>query len=88
MGKTIQVNQQGAFTLPAKLREKYDIRSGDTFQLIDLDGIFVLTPTLSEVSELAREIEQMRQDAGSTTQELISGLREQRTAFFTEKYGE
>ncbi|MAU02017.1 MAG: hypothetical protein CL608_33190 [Anaerolineaceae bacterium] len=87
MDKTIQVRQRGTLTLPAELREKYGIRSGDTFRLVDLDGIFVLTPMVPMVPELAREIEQMRLEAGLTTQELISSLREQRETYYTEKYG-
>ncbi|MBK8903016.1 MAG: AbrB/MazE/SpoVT family DNA-binding domain-containing protein [Anaerolineaceae bacterium] len=86
MDKTIQVRQRGTLTLPADLREKYGIRSGDTFRLVDLDGVFVLTPMVPMVPELAREIEQMRLDAGLTTQELIASLREQRKAYYTEKY--
>ena len=86
MDKTIQVRQRGTLTLPADLREKYGIRSGDTFRLVDLDGVFVLTPMVPMVPELAREIEQMRQDAGLTTQELIASLREQRETYYTEKY--
>jgi hypothetical protein len=38
------------------------------------------------VPELAREIEQIRLEAGLTTQELISSLREQRETYYTEKY--
>ena len=86
MDKTVQVRQRGTLTLPADLREKYGIRSGDTFRLVDLDGVFVLTPMVPMVPELAREIEQMRQEAGLTTQELITSLREQREAYYTEKY--
>jgi AbrB family looped-hinge helix DNA binding protein len=44
MDSTVQVRDRGVLTLPAELREKYGIRSGDTFRLVDLDGIFVLTP--------------------------------------------
>ena len=49
MEATIQVRQRGTLTLPSGLREKYGIREGDTFRLIDLDGIFVLTPMLPMV---------------------------------------
>jgi bifunctional DNA-binding transcriptional regulator/antitoxin component of YhaV-PrlF toxin-antitoxin module len=42
----IQVRKRGVFTLPAELREKYDIQEGDTFRLVDLDGVFVLTRML------------------------------------------
>lgn len=86
MDKTVQVRQRGTLTLPAELRDKYGIRNGDTFRLVDLDGVFVLTPMVPMVPELAREIEQMRQEAGLTTQELLVSLREQRETYYTEKY--
>jgi len=70
METTIQVRQRGTLTLPADLRERYGIRPGDTFRLVDLDGIFVLTPMVPMVPELAREIERMRQEAGLSTEEL------------------
>ncbi len=60
MDATIQVRKRGTLTLPAELRERYKIKSGDTFRLIDLDGIFVLTPMVPMVPELAREIERAR----------------------------
>ena len=57
MDATIQVRKRGTLTLPAELRKRYKIKSGDTFRLIDLDGIFVLTPMVPTVPELSREIE-------------------------------
>jgi bifunctional DNA-binding transcriptional regulator/antitoxin component of YhaV-PrlF toxin-antitoxin module len=81
MDITIQVRQRGTVTLPSNLREKYGIRQGDTFRLIDLDGIFVLTPMTPMVPELAREIEKMRLEAGLSTAELLLALREQREKY-------
>jgi bifunctional DNA-binding transcriptional regulator/antitoxin component of YhaV-PrlF toxin-antitoxin module len=81
MDITIQVRQRGTVTLPSDLREKYGIRQGDTFRLIDLDGIFVLTPMTPLVPELAREIEKMRLEAGLSTAELLLALREQREKY-------
>jgi bifunctional DNA-binding transcriptional regulator/antitoxin component of YhaV-PrlF toxin-antitoxin module len=78
MEATIQVRQRGTLTLPAELRDKYGIRSGDTFRLVDLDGVFVLTPMVPMVPELAREIERMREEAGLGIEELLKSLREQR----------
>ena len=86
MDKTVQIRQRGTLTLPAELRDKYGIRNGDIFRLVDLDGVFVLTPMVPMVPELAREIEQMRQEAGLTTQELLVSLREQHETYYTEKY--
>jgi bifunctional DNA-binding transcriptional regulator/antitoxin component of YhaV-PrlF toxin-antitoxin module len=75
---TIQVRKRGTLTLPVELRDKYGIRSGDTFRLVDLDGVFVLTPMVPMVPELAREIERMREEAGLSIEELLAALRQQR----------
>jgi bifunctional DNA-binding transcriptional regulator/antitoxin component of YhaV-PrlF toxin-antitoxin module len=82
----IQVRQRGALTLPAELRARYKIKEGDTFRVVDLGGIFVLTPMVPMVPELAREIERARIDAGLSVKELLRGLREQRERYNAEKY--
>jgi AbrB family looped-hinge helix DNA binding protein len=87
MDATVQVRQRGTLTLPAGLREKYGIQPGDTFRLIDLDGVLVLTPMVTMVPELAREIERARLEAGLTTEELLGALREQRERYHRENYG-
>ena len=78
MSITIQVRQRGSITLPVDLRERYNIKPGDTFRVIDLDGIFIFTPMASMVPELAREIERARLEAGLSVEELLEALREQR----------
>ena len=81
MEATVQIRQRGTLTLPAELRERYGIRPGDTFRLVDLDGVFVLTPMVPMVPELAREIERARLEAGLSVEELLSSLREQRERY-------
>lgn len=86
MDATVQIRQRGTLTLPAELRERYGIRPGDTFRLVDLDGVFVLTPMVPMVPELAREIERARLEAGLSVEELLSSLREQRERYAQENY--
>lgn len=88
MDMTVQVRQRGNLTLPADLRERYGIEPGDTFRILDLDGIFVLTPMAPMVPELAREIERARIEAGLDTAELLVALREQRARYVAETYGD
>lgn len=88
MDATVQVRQRGNLTLPADLRERYGIEPGDTFRILDLDGIFVLTPMTPMVPELAREIERARLEAGLDTAELLIALREERARYATEAYGD
>jgi len=88
MNATIQVRKRGTLTLPAEVRERYNIKPGDTFRLLDLDGIFVLTPMVPMVPELAREIERARLEAGLSVEEMLEGLREQRERYVAEKHGD
>ena len=85
---TVQVRKRGVLTLPADLRKKYGIEEGDTFRLIDLDGIFVITPMVPMVPELAREIERLREEAGLSIKELLEGLRQERERYYQEQYAE
>ncbi len=87
MDTTIQVRERGVITLPAELRAKYGIENGDMFHLVDMDGVFVLTPMVPMVPELAREIEQIRLEAGLSIEDLLQELREQRERYNQEHYG-
>ena len=84
MDATIQVRQRGTLTLPAELRDRYSIEPGDSYRVLDFDGIFVLTPMVPMVPELARQIESARRGAGLSIEELLTALREQRTRYTTE----
>ncbi|MCA9989638.1 MAG: AbrB/MazE/SpoVT family DNA-binding domain-containing protein [Ardenticatenaceae bacterium] len=88
MSTTIQVRQRGTLTLPADIRQKYGIEPGDTFRVIDLDGIFILTPMVPMVPELAHEMEKLRLEAGLDTTELLQALREERARYVQETYGD
>jgi len=88
MDTTVQIRERGTLTLPVELRQRYGIRPGDTFRVVDLDGIFVLTPMVPLVPELAREIEHLRVEAGLSTDELLAALREERVRYTREAHDE
>jgi AbrB family looped-hinge helix DNA binding protein len=84
---TVQVRQRGTLTLPAEIRDRYNIQPGDSYRLIDLDGVLVLTPLAPLVPELAREIERARVEAGLSVAEMLAELREQRERYVAEEPG-
>lgn len=86
MEAKVRVRQRGTLTLPAELRAKYGIKEGDTFRLIDLDGVLVLTPMTTMLPELAREIERARVEKGLSVGEMLKGLPGQRKRYYKEKY--
>ena len=84
----MQVRDRGVVTLPKPLRERYGLGVGDVLDVVDLDGVFVLSPRTSVVPELAAEIERLRIEAGYTTEELLESLRAERERATRERYGD
>jgi len=64
----------------------FTFQEGDTYRLVDMDGIFVLTAMVPMVPELAREIERLRQEAGVSLEDLLVGLREERGRYYQDQY--
>jgi len=83
--RTIQVRGRGTVTLPARIRERYDLAEGDPLTLVDLDGAILLSPRLSVADKLSTEIEYLRTQAGLTLDELLDGLREQRAQYHADR---
>ena len=75
---TLQVAQRGLITIPKRLREVYNIRPGDQLTLLDLGGVFVLSPKPSQVDALADRIAAELQDTGETLESMLQALREER----------
>ena len=84
---TLQLRQRGLLTLPKKLRTRYRLSEGDAFSLVDLGGVFVLSPKVSVVSKMAAEIEQMGEEAGLSVDDLLEGLDDTRQQLYAETYG-
>ena len=87
-GTAVQVRDRGVVTLPKPLRERYGLGVGDVLDVLDLDGVFVLSPRASVVPELAAEIERLRLEAGLSTEDLLESLRAERERATRERYGD
>lgn len=78
---TVQVGQRGVVTLPKELRESYNLRPGDSLTIIDLGGVFALSPRRSEVDALADRIAQTLTAQGETLETMLQTLREERERY-------
>ena len=74
-------------TLPEELRSRYRLKEGELFTLLDLDGVFVLSPGVSVVAKRAAEIERLREEAGLAVEDLLVGLDDTRQGLYAETYG-
>ncbi len=78
---TVQIGQRGVVTLPKELRQSYNLRPGDSLTIIDLGGVFALSPRRSEVDALADRIAQTLTAQGETLETMLQTLREERERY-------
>jgi len=80
---TVQMTQRGVVVLPKIIRETYNLQPGDRFTLLDLGGVFVISPQRSNIDALADRINQSLVDKGESLESMLLTLREER-----ENYGQ
>ncbi|HEX6306246.1 MAG TPA: hypothetical protein VFZ76_18750, partial [Anaerolineales bacterium] len=57
------------------------LQAGDDFTLLDLGGVFVLSPRRSEIDALADRITNELTEKGETLESMLSVLREEREQY-------
>lgn len=77
----VQMAQRGVMTLPKKVRERYGLQPGDFLTLLDLGGVFVLSPRRSEIETLAEGITASLTEKGETLETMLQTLREERERY-------
>ena len=78
---TVQVAQRGLVTLPKELRRSYNIQAGDQLTLLDLGGVFVLSPRRSEIDGLADQLKAALLEQGESLESMLQALREARQGY-------
>jgi bifunctional DNA-binding transcriptional regulator/antitoxin component of YhaV-PrlF toxin-antitoxin module len=78
---TVQIAQRGVLTLPKSLRESYNLQPGDSLTLLDLGGVFVLSPVHSEIDALAERLTYSLTERGETLETILQALREEREGY-------
>lgn len=78
---TLQIAQRGLVTLPKELRLAHNIQPGQQMTLLDLDGVFVLSPQPSKVDAMADRIADELAGRGETLETMLQTLREVRAEY-------
>ncbi len=80
---SLTLGQRGVLTLPKSVREAYSLEPGSSVTLIDLGGVFVLSPRALEIDELSAQIAHSIAEQGIDLEGMLRILREKR-----ERYGD
>ncbi len=78
---SLQMGQRGVMTFPKSWRENYRIKPGDQFTLLDIGGVFVLTPIRSQIDALADQITESLVKEGESLEDMLVALREERERY-------
>lgn len=77
----VQMTQRGVMVIPKSLREAYNLQPGDSFSLMDLGGVFVISPRRSEIDSLADRISVDLHDKGESLESMLQLLRDEREKY-------
>lgn len=80
MGSTfnLQLSQRGVVVLPKALFDTYHLEAGDVLTLIDLGGVFVLSPRALKIDTLADSVVETLHESGESLDSLLAALRQLR----------
>jgi AbrB family looped-hinge helix DNA binding protein len=76
--KAVKINKKGGLTIPKPIRDKYQMSPGDHLALLDLGGVFVLSPRSAPIDMLANRISEELESRGETLESMLEIAREQR----------
>ena len=76
-----QLAQRGLVTLPKIWREAYRLHPGDPLTLLDLGGVFIISPGRSQLDALANELAQTLAERGETLESMLLALRDARQSY-------
>ena len=77
----IQMALRGVIVIPKRLRQAYNLKTGSRMTLLDLGGVFVLSPQVSEVDTLADRVSRSLAEQGVTLEGMLRTLREERERY-------
>jgi AbrB family looped-hinge helix DNA binding protein len=82
-----EIKARGQLTIPKKVREKGNLYEGETVSIIPIGDSILVTPKRLELDEARREIRKIMKASGTTLDELLSGLEDERDTLFEETHG-
>jgi len=82
-----EIKARGQLTIPKKIREAGLLEEGQIVSLIPVGDSIMITPKRLPLEEARREIRKILKTSGSSVEELLKGLKEEREEQFKETYG-
>ena len=82
-----EIKARGQLTIPKKIRETSHIEEGNVVSILPVGDSLIITPKRLELDEARRQLKKLLKASSLTIEELIEGLKEERSGLFKETYG-
>ncbi len=76
----VELAQRGQLTIPKALRDQYGLGDGSKMTLVDIGGVFLISPRLIHVDTHADALRDGLLSAGATLEGVLADLRQRREA--------
>lgn len=76
----VELAQRGQLTIPKSLRDQYNLKEGQKMTVVDIGGVFLVSPRKIRVDAHADALRDGLLAAGATLQDMLADLRRRREA--------
>jgi AbrB family looped-hinge helix DNA binding protein len=83
----IEIKSRGQLTIPKKIRDMIHLEEGQAVSIIPVGDSAIITPRRLELDEARRQIRRILKQSNCSVEELLSGLKEERTTLYKDIYG-
>ena len=84
---SIEIKSRGQLTIPKKIRDMIHLEEGQAVSIIPLGDSVIITPRRLEFDEARRQIRRILKQTNCSVDELLAGLKEERTNLYKDVYG-
>lgn len=82
-----EIKSRGQLTIPKKIRDVIHLEEGQAVSIIPVGDSVIITPRRLELDEARRQIRRILKQSDCSVEELLVGLKEERTALYKDVYG-
>ncbi|HDR17126.1 MAG TPA: AbrB/MazE/SpoVT family DNA-binding domain-containing protein [Desulfobacteraceae bacterium] len=82
-----EVKSRGQLTIPKKIREAGCLDEGQEVTIIPIGDSLLVSPRILKLNDIRRELRKMMKASGLSLQDLIDGLKEERSSNYNSNYG-
>ena len=83
-----EIRSRGQMTIPKAIRKISNIDEGQIVSMLPIGESILITPKPLQLDEARRQMKKILLSSGMSVEELVEGLKEERSKLFGELYGD